>query len=423
MSLDQFFRLDALPIALLPLLVSGTLVALARADRRWWQTLLGAALAGLALSALDLRLAAAALVGVALVAGHDRWSRSAGLLQAAALLWLGGAAQTWRWNDLAAGAAFRSSHVLLLLLGGLLALGLLPLRVAAPQPPRVALALTGLYPLLRMYELGPINWGWTLAAAFGGAGAAGWLTLAALRAADDRDRARLLRLAWWGVAFAPITLATEAGLTATWALALTAVLMDAALAYPPRSTVLYPLLLAWLALWLGSAAALAGGVPLLAAALWLLTIGLLLALGQLRRAEAPAGWRRALAWALAVAGALAGLGLPKLIELLVQPIWTQLGAGLTPFGRMTLWPWIGLSVRNAGSQTVATLPSLALAGMLLVAAALGYLLTRLWELRAPSAAPPAAGPGLKSTTLWALIARNLPTAKRTPATKDSPDDI
>ncbi len=421
MSLDLLFRLDALPIALLPLLLLGTLAALGRPGERS-SALVGAALAGLALGALDLRLAAAGLAGVALVGGRDWWSRSAGLLQAGALLWLGGGAESWRWSDLATGAAFRSTHVLLLLVGGLLALGLLPLRVSAPRPPRVALALSGLYPLLRMYELGPINWGWTLAAAFGGAGAAGWLTLAALRATDDHDRAGRLRLAWWGVAFAPIALATEAGLTATWALALTAVLLDAALQDRPRSAWLYPWLLAWLALWLGSAAALAGGVPLLAAALWLLMVGFIVALAQLRRPEALAGWRRVAAWALALAGVMLGLGLPKLIELLVQPMWTQLGAGLTPFGRINLWPWIGLAVRNAGSQTVATLPSLALVGMLLVAAALGYLLIRLGERR-PLAEPPPAEPGLKAATLWALISRSLPTAPRRPAPKDSPDDL
>lgn len=375
MLLNSLFRLDALATALLPLLILGTLVALGRAGERW-PALVGAGLAGLTLGALDLRLAAAGLAGVALVCGRDVWSRSAGLIQAAALLWLGSAAQAWHWNDLATGAAFRSIHVLLLLLGGLLALGLLPLRAAAPRPPQVALALAGLYPLLRMYELGPINWGWTLAAAFGGAGAAGWFLLAALRATADHDRASLLRLAWWGVALAPITLATEAGLTATWALALTAVLMDAALEYPPRSAWLYPWLPAWTALWLGSAAALAGGVPLLAGALWLLTIGLILALGQRQRPALHSAGRRAAAWALALLGLGVGLGLPRLIELLIQPLWTQLGAGLTPFGRMTLWPWVGLAVRNAGSQTVATLPSLALLGMLLVAAALGYQIGR-----------------------------------------------
>lgn len=421
MLLNSLIRLDALSIALLPLLALGVLAAWLQAAKRWWRALLETALAALIMCALDLRLAALSMVLLGWLAGRDRWSRAAGVVQATALLALGSAAQAWQWNDLAVGAAFRSVHVLLLLLGGLLALGLLPLRGAVPQAPRVALALSGLYPLLRMYELGPINWGWTLAAAFAGMGAALWLAITALRPRAAGVRASLLHLAWWGAAFAPVTLATEAGITATWALALSAVLMTLASAANAGQALVLPLVVGWLALWLGSAAALAGGVPLLAAAFWGLTLLVTLnTTWQAAAGRAVARWR---SWLVALLSLFLTLAFPRLLLGLLQPVWTQLGAGLTPFGRITLWPWMGLSVRNAGSQTVATLPSLALAGMMLVAAALGYLLMRLWQMRTRPTDLTPDQPRLKTTTLWALIERNLPTARRVPPIEDSPDDI
>lgn len=59
----------------------------------------------------------------------------------------------------------------------------------------------------------------------------------------------------------------------------------------------------------------------------------------------------------------------------------QLQGGLTPFGEVTLWPWAGLLALNAARQPVATLPSLALAGLMVILAALAWLATQLRFVR------------------------------------------
>ena len=55
----------------------------------------------------------------------------------------------------------------------------------------------------------------------------------------------------------------------------------------------------------------------------------------------------------------------------------QLQGGLTPFGEIELWPWAGLIAFDAARQPVATLPSLALVGLMLILSALCWVALRL----------------------------------------------
>ena len=403
-------RIDTLTLVLLPLLVWGTLVATMRRAPHPGRVLGGAALGFVALAALDLRLVALALIGVAWLSGATWWSRAAGVVQAAALLALGGAAHVWRWNDVALGAAFGGIVVGLLLVGAVLALDLLPLNIKQPRVPTGIAALCGLYPLLRMVEVGPLDWRWAVVMALVGAGGAVAVAVAVLRPVAEIDRARAVVVATWLAALAPIGLATEAGVGASLVLLLAAIWLDSIRQINPWAGV--PLV--GVGLWLAAAAGLAGGVPLLAALFGALALLLIWMLAHLSR---PFDWRGGLALLVGLALALA---VPKMFVQFGRSLGTQLGAGLTPFGRISAASWSGLSVQNAGSQTVATLPLLVVAGVLLVVAAVVYGGLRIVGRDQPLT--PTAG-RLKDATLWALVGRHLPTARRPRRTAEQPDDL
>ncbi|NJN15165.1 MAG: hypothetical protein HC822_02110 [Oscillochloris sp.] len=134
--------------------------------------------------------------------------------------------------------------------------------------------------------------------------------------------------------------------------------------------------------WAAVAGALAGGLSLLAGTFWF--AALLAALPPARMAVAPAVHDSPpppLRWIAAGLSLFGGVAAPAITSFLIEPLITQLQAGLTPFGDLALWPWAGLISLNSARQTVATLPSLALAVLMLVLAALAWLLTRLLALR------------------------------------------
>ena len=403
-------RIDTLTLVLLLLLVWGTMVASMRRAPHPGRVLGGAALGFVALTALDVRLVALALVGVAWLLGATWWSRAAGVVQATALLMLGIAAHAWRWSDVATGAGFGWITVGLLVVGALLALNLLPLRLNQPRVPLGVAAICGLYPLVRMYELGPIDWRWALATALIGGGSALINAVASLRPITQVERARGVVAALWAAALACIGLATEAGIGASLVLMLAAIWLDGMRQINPWASV--PLV--GIACWLGAAAGLAGGVPLLAGLFVMLALLLTFALVQLR---IPLDWRGGLT---ALGGLALTLALPKLLVGVGRPLWTELGAGLTPFGRISAASWFGLSVQNAGSQTVATLPIVVLAGLLLVVLAVNYGGLRI----VGRYQPPAITTGrLKDPTLWTLVGRHLPTARRSSRSQEQPDDL
>jgi hypothetical protein len=66
---------------------------------------------------------------------------------------------------------------------------------------------------------------------------------------------------------------------------------------------------------------------------------------------------------------------------LIRPVAAQLQGGLTPYGDVNIWPWVGLATSDAAHTQVTTLPSIAIALLMLVLAALVYVVARLYETR------------------------------------------
>jgi hypothetical protein len=311
---------------------------------------------------------------------------------------LGIRAGEWRYGEPGAGAGLNSGAFALLLLAALLGGGLLALvdgRDAGPArqlDPLLGPAM--LYPLLRLDSLGPWNLGWLAAALLVGGAAALW---AAWRAAtDDLGRAGVwLPRYLIGLALAGAGLGSGAGLALTafalLSMPLVALGLSAA-AGRPRPWPLWSLCTAapcgapFVLAWVGVAAATAGRVPALALALW--AAALLAAVPVARLAAS--GWGEGPWWPqdtrlLLAAGlsAALGLGAPLALALLVRPMVSQLAGGLSPMGEIALWPWAGLIALDSARQPVASLPTLAMAGLMIILAAIAWIGARLisWRSR------------------------------------------
>jgi hypothetical protein len=408
-------QLDALAVALLPLALVAALVSALEPAAERWRALAGAALVGLALATPDLRLSAAAQLAAALLLGAGVWTRLGGGLGALATIWLGWSAGTWRWSDGLLGAAFGWPQVALWVVAAGLLLNLPAAGRQGAARPAPLLAISGLSSLFRMYQLGPIGWWWAWLGSALGLLVAALALRSLLGPLPAIDRARLAGVALWAGALLSLLLASEAGLAAAWLLAAAALYLDGVDEVAPLSG-LGPALLG---LWLAAAAALAGGAPLAGVGLVGLAVLYPALLGQLPARSGTHVW--VARWAAVGGGVALSLAAPLGLWLVMRPLWRLLGAGLTPFGGLVIEPWIGLSVRNAGSQTVAALPLVALAGLALFGGAVGYVLLRLL-LREATPAPPVAS-SLSDATLWRLVWRNLPVAARPRPGEGTPDEL
>ena len=110
---------------------------------------------------------------------------------------------------------------------------------------------------------------------------------------------------------------------------------------------------------------------------------------------------------LAAISLVLGAAAPAAMTWLIQPVVDQLQGGLAPYGSVNIWPWIGLASSDAANTPVATLPSLAIALLMLVLGALVYVIVRLAaprgdeeddSLQMPAHEPP--GTSDKSHGLW-----------------------
>ncbi|MBX0330042.1 hypothetical protein K2Z83_20445 [Oscillochloris sp. ZM17-4] len=308
---------------------------------------------------------------------------------------LGLRAGEWRYGEPGAGAGLNSGAFALLLLAALLGGGMLALVDGRDEgPARRIDPLLGpamLYPLLRLDSLGPWNLGWLAAALLLGCAAALW---AAWRAATDTPA----RAAAWlpryliGLAIVGAGLGSGAGLAlaafALLGLPLMALGLGAA-AEPTRPWPLWalsaaaPFGLPFVVSWVGVAAATAGRVPALAAALWVAALLSAVPVARLASEGGAGRWWPQDARLLLAAGLSAGLGLgaPLALALLVRPVVSQLAGGLSPMGEIALWPWAGLIALDAARQPVASLPTLAMAGLMIILAALAWIGTRLISWR------------------------------------------
>jgi hypothetical protein len=300
-----------------------------------------------------------------------------------------------------------------------------PLHPFTPSP--LLFQIVWLYPLARLYSLGPWNSGWSFAALLLGGGAALWAALAAI--IRPGDRRRLTLLSYQGMALAGFGLSSGAGIAA----GCYAVLAYLVLALPkiedrgwrmedrrssildPRSSILdpqppspahrltgspthwllsgaVPCTAPFVAAWMLVGASVAGGVTLLAGAVWLAMLlnGLAAALARDTLVHEE---RRPL---LVAAGAsvLLGVAAPLVVLALIQPVVEQLQGGLTPYGDVNIWPWIGLASVDSARAQVTTLPSIAVAALMLVLSALVYLIVRLRDTWAPAGAATDSAPRL-----------------------------
>lgn len=296
----------------------------------------------------------------------------------------------WRYGEPGAGAGLNSGAFALLLLAALLGGGMLALADGRDEGPGRALdPLLGpatLYPLLRLDSLGPWNLGWLAATLLLGGALALWAGWRAAAADPERAGAWLPRYLI-GMAIAGAGLGSGAGLAlaafALLALPITTLGLDAS-AGAARPWPLWalcaaaPLGLPFVVVWVGVAAASAGRVPALAIVLWAAALLASVPLARLAAARRGPGWPQPPRLLLAAGlSAALGLGAPLLIIVLVGPMVRQLAGGLSPMGEIALWPWAGLIATDAARQPVATLPTLAMAGLMIILAALAWIVARL----------------------------------------------
>lgn len=304
-------------------------------------------------------------------------------------------ADEWRYAEPGAGAGLNSGAFVLLLLAVLLAGGFLALTDGqSAGPARQIDPIFGpalLYPLLRLDSLGPWNLGWLAATLLIGGAVALWSAWWAATCASG-DAAAWLQRYLIGMALAGIGLGSGAGLALAAFALLTMPLISLGMGvavHHARPWPLWaisaatPLSAPFVAAWVGVAAATAGHVPVLAMILWaaaLLTAVPVarMATGRSKQPWWPQDWRLLVAAGLSLA---LGGGAPLALTLLVAPMASQLAGGLSPMGEIALWPWAGLIALDAARQPVASLPTLAMAGIMIVLAALAWVGARLLARR------------------------------------------
>lgn len=407
-------RVDALGAWFGVVALAGLLVALA-AGRAWpgWRTLALVPLLGSYALGPTLGIAAAYLLFAGLLAAPGQGLARRGLavlpglclLLGYGMLALRGAAS---YDARTAGAALSSLafwFVLLAALAPVVGLARADAHLGGAGLLARSLAPAWLYPLARLYSLGPWNAGWSLATLLLAGALACWCALAALLRPDVAGRAAALTAGALAGALAGLGLGTSAGVAAACYGMLIYVLLVAGVAPPgwlarpaaPPVTELeaqlpwlfssaFPFAAPFAAAWMLIGASMAGGVALLGGALWLsaLLAGMAWAVWG---APADAG---GLHRVVALASAGLGVGAPLLVRGLIEPATAQLQGGLAPYGDVNIWPWIGLATNDAAHIPVATWPSLALALLMLVLCALVYALARL-RASAPPRPPNAPG--------------------------------
>lgn len=305
------------------------------------------------------------------------------------LIWRG----ILRLDALQAGAALDSLVFWCVLLAA--TLPLLP-RFAAGRdtsPAAWLFAFAWLYPLARLYTLGPWNEGWSFATLTLGGGALLWISLSALTAASATERRVAGRQRFLAAALAGIGLSSGAGIAAGCYAILTFLLLaalDGGSMEEPETTsqsvapsVLPAALPAWLlsgaiplsapfiAVWMLIGAGAAGGVSLLAATAWFAAL-----LGAATVAITPTTHAPRAAWISAAASLALGVAAPLVTRLFIQPVIEQLQGGLSVYGDINIWPWVGLAASNSARTGITALPTIGVAGLMLVLSAMVYLLAR-----------------------------------------------
>lgn len=430
--LSSFFRIDGLGLFFVFVAIVGALRDVLVHERRWRTTALFLAVSALTLTARATPLIALGYIALALgslphgsrlrfpAAFSARTLGSMlGAFVAAAPLPLAAACVATGYGSLAlrgvvnyddrlAGAALDSMVFWFVLLGAALAL----VALRRPQNSKFKvqrstfnvqhshfdtqnLVLLWFYPLVRLYSLGPWNSGWGLATLLFGAATALWLAVGALRSSAGTYSVGLAALA-----LACFGLGTSAGIAG----GCYAILVCAALGihhsqghgFAEPGWPIGQLVAPCIAIWLIIGAAVAGGSVALTGVAWVVALLGGLALVLTPQATPQVTRRASIAYA-GVSLAL-GIGAPALIGLLITPAIAQLQGGLSAYGDLLIWPWVGLAVVNSAQVQVAVLPSVAVAVLMIVLIALLYLLKQLMSARSSAddaePGPPIAHEGL-----------------------------
>ncbi len=415
-------RVDALSTFFLLVVTAGLLLAAYEKQKerawRWLWLPLGALGVGLFTTWIPAIVAAFAALAVLLPGGAPqpiatRW-RWLALLQrlmfaspmlvAAVCLILGYGAlvlgSTWRYDARTAGAALNGFVFWFTLLAALVP----QLRLFAARDTLAARAwrLAWLYPLVRLSSLGPWNAGWSFAALLLGGAAALWAAISALTTPDDASRLHLIWLSFAAMTFTSFALSTSAGMAAGCYLMLASLLIPApatngeAVA-PPTWTLLgaLPFAAPFVGVWMLVGAATAASVVALAGVAWLVAL-----LGGLTWALHPRPATQAYRLR-AILSMMFGIAAPAVVLFLIEPVVQQMQGGLTVYGDVNIWPWIGLSALDAAKTQVAALPSVTIAGLMAVLLALVYLVARLRNTPDDNDAPPAqASTASHTITAW-----------------------
>jgi len=327
------------------------------------------------------------------------------------LLALGGAG----WHGPHTATLITSPIFLLLLAACCIGLGIYPAAIFAQafDPLRLMLQPLWLLPLLRAIAWGPWNTGWALATLLLGLVATLWACTTALWGAPSRSRVDHIANTWLSMALTCIGLLTPVGISAALWLVLSYPLSLGLLlrgsrwrwwAAPLPPTAMFT------ACWLVQGALAASGTLLAAAVCWLAT--LLSGLAVLREHTEQPSASTTSPVDVVLLGLALGLGVlvPLPLRWLVIPAVELLQGGLTPFGLLDIWPWVGIAALDAGQRRVAVLPSIAVAVLMLVVAALVWLLARIfgWIGNVP---PDTAHNAQQSAELWTSIQQRVWWAK------------
>lgn len=261
-------------------------------------------------------------------------------------------------------------------------------------------AFAWLYPLMRLYTLSPWNAGWSFATLIVGGGMLLWLSSGALtgdtrRVRIERNCRRLLAVALTGIG-----LSSGAGLAAGCYAVLVYLLIATVegddtptpLEHPPLSAPgilssapvwlisgAIPLTAPFIATWMLIGAGAAGGVTVLAAVAWF--TALIGALPVVIDAPAVASRRIWIGGAISLA---LGVASPLVVRLFIQPIIEQLQGGLSVYGDVNVWTWVGLAMVDSARTGITALPTIGAAGLMIVLSALVYLLARLLRMTLPA---------------------------------------
>ncbi|MGQ9547599.1 MAG: hypothetical protein ACUVSY_00650 [Roseiflexus sp.] len=260
-------------------------------------------------------------------------------------------------------------------------------------------AFAWLYPLTRLYTLSPWNEGWSFATLIVGGGTLLWLSSGALtgdtrRIRFERNQRRLLAMALTGIGLSSGA-GLAAGCYAVLVYLLLTIVNDDTLTPLAHSSLPAPGILpsapAWLisgaipltapfiATWMLVGAGAAGGVTVLAAIAWFTAL-----IGALPVVIDPPSVASRRLWIGGGISLALGVASPLVVRLLIQPIIEQLQGGLSVYGDVNVWTWMGLAMVNSARTGITALPTIGVAGLMLVLSALVYLLGRLLRTTLPA---------------------------------------